>query len=140
MRRYVTVSVVSGIVFGILDGLIHANPWARPLYAVYEPIARTTINAPAGIVIDLIYGFVMAAVFIRLRPCLPGDGGLGKGVSYGLLMWFFRVVMQSASHWMMFTVPATTLLYGLCCGLAEMLVLGVLYGLVLAPAPRVNVS
>ena len=39
MRRYLTVSVVSGIVFGVLDGLIHANPWAQPLYAVYEPIA-----------------------------------------------------------------------------------------------------
>jgi hypothetical protein len=34
-------------------------------------------------------------------------------------------------EWKMFRIPAHTLLYSLVCGLIEMLVLGVLYGLAL---------
>jgi hypothetical protein len=31
MTRYVIMSLVSGILFGVLDGLINANPLARRL-------------------------------------------------------------------------------------------------------------
>ena len=64
MTRYLTVSLVSGILFGLLDGVINANPLAQQLYAVYTPLARTSINPVAGIGIDLVYGFVMAGVFL----------------------------------------------------------------------------
>jgi hypothetical protein len=47
MTGYIIVSIVSGIVFGILDGVIHANPLAQRLYEVYKPIAKTSIN-PLG--------------------------------------------------------------------------------------------
>ena len=40
MPKYAIVSVVSGILFGVLDGLINANPMAQRLYAVYKPIAK----------------------------------------------------------------------------------------------------
>ncbi len=33
MIRYIIVSIVSGILFGILDGVINANPLARRLPA-----------------------------------------------------------------------------------------------------------
>ena len=134
MIRYIIVGVVSGILFGILDGVIHANPLAQRLYEVYKPIARTSINPLAGIVIDLVYGFVMAGVFLLLYESLPGGTGLVKGVSFALLAWFFRVVMYAASQWVMFNVPVETLLYSLVSGLGEMLILGVLYGLTLKPA------
>ena len=133
MIRYVIVSVVSGILFGVLDGAINANPFAQKLYAVYKPIARTSVNPLAGIVIDLVYGFVMAGVFLLLYNSLPGEIGLVKGVSFATLAWFFRVVMYTASQWVMFNVPVETLLYSLVTGLGEMLVLGVLYGLTLKP-------
>jgi hypothetical protein len=129
--RYIIVSVVSGILFSILDGVINANPLAQRLYAVYKPIARTSLNSTAGIVIDLVYGFVMAGVFLLLYHSLPGATGLVKGVSFALLVWFFRVVMSAASQWVMFNVPAQALLYSLGAGLGEMLILGVLYGLTL---------
>jgi len=58
--RFVLISVISGLLFGIMDGWIHANPLARKLYAVYAPIARKSIHIPAGLLIDLLYGFVMA--------------------------------------------------------------------------------
>jgi hypothetical protein len=133
MIRYVVVSIGSGIVFGILDGVINANRLAQRLYEVYKPIARTSINPFAGIVIDLVYGFIMAGVFLLLYKSLPGETGLFKGVSFALLVWFFRVVMYTASQWVMFNVPAGALLYSLVTGLGEMLILGVLYGLTLEP-------
>lgn len=131
MIRYIIVSVVAGILFGFLDGVINANPLAQRLYAIYKPIARTSLNPAAGIVIDLVYGFVMAGVFLLLYHSLPGATGLIKGASFGLLMWFFRVVMSAASQWVMFNVPAQALLYSLGAGLGEMLILGALYGLTL---------
>ena len=134
MIRYIIVSVVSGILFGTLDGVINANPLAQRLYEVYKPIARTSINPLAGIMIDLVYGFVMAGVFLLLYKSLPGEAGLVKGVSFGFLVWFFRVVMYAASQWVMFNVPVEALLYSLVTGLGEMLILGVLYGLTLKPA------
>ncbi len=133
MIRYIIVSIAGGILFGILDAAINANPLAQRLYEVYKPIARTSVNPLAGIVIDLVYGFVMAGLFLLLYKSLPGETGLVKGVSFALLAWFFRVVMYTASQWMMFNVPFEALLYSLAAGLGEMLILGVLYGLTLRP-------
>jgi hypothetical protein len=134
MLRYVLVSLAGGMIFGAMDGVINANPLAQRLFMVYQPIARTSVNAPAGIVIDLVYGLVMAGIFLLLYPSLPGASGWIKGVSFAVLAWFFRVLMNAASDWMMFKVPAATLLYGLGTGLLEMLVIGILFGLTLRPA------
>lgn len=133
MATYIIISIISGILFGFMDGLINANSFAQQLYAVFKPIAKETINVPAGIVIDLVYGFAMAGIFLLLYDGLPGDVGVVKGISFALIAWFFRVVMSAASQWMMFKVPAKTLLYSLATGLAEMLILGLIYGLVLKP-------
>ena len=134
MNRYVTVSLISGVLFGLMDGLINANPWATHLFEVYKPIAKSSINMTAGIAIDLAYGFILAGVFLLLYAGLPGGSGLAKGISFALLVWFFRVVMAAASTWMMFNVPVQTLLYTVLTGLGEMLVLGLLYGLALRPS------
>jgi hypothetical protein len=134
MTRYVIVSLVSGILFGILDGLINANPLAQRLYAVYKPIAKTSLNPIAGIAIDILFGFVMAGLFLVLYNSLPGEAGLVKGISFAFMVWFLRVVMYVAAQWMMFDVPVAALLYTLVTGLGEMLILGILYGLALKPS------
>ena len=134
MIRYIIVSIAGGILFGVLDGVINANPLAQRLYQVYRPIAKPSIDPVAGILIDLVYGFVMAGVFLLLYTSLPGATGLVKGLSFALLVWFFRVVMSVASSWIMFNVPPGALLYSLVTGLAEMLILGILYGLTLRPS------
>ena len=134
MTSYLMISMISGILFGVLDAVINANPFAQRLYHVYTPIAKKSVNFVAGIAIDLLYGFVMAGLFLLLYDSLPGANGLLKGISYAIIAWFFRVVMYVASQWMMFTVPGKTLLYTLFTGLAEMVILGLLYGLVLKPA------
>jgi hypothetical protein len=127
------VSITSGILFGVLDGLINANPIATRLFEVYKPIAKTSFNFIAGMIIDLAYGFILAGLFLLLYPSLPGESGLAKGLSFALIAWFFRVVMSVASQWMMFEVPPKALIYSLLTGLGEMLVLGLLYGLTLQP-------
>ena len=133
MTNYVIVSVVSGILFGVLDALINANPMAQRLNEVYKPIAKTSINPVAGIAIDLVYGFVMAGMFLLLYQSLPGEAGIVKGISFAFMVWFFRVLMYVATQWMMFNVPVVTLIYMLISGLGEMLILGILYGLTLKP-------
>ena len=132
MIRYVIVSVFSGVLFGVLDGVINANPLAQRLYEVYKPIAKASLNVSTGLLIDLAYGFIMAGLFLLLYKSLPGRTGLFKGVSFGLIAWFFRVVMYTASQWMMFNVPGEALLYSISTGLVEMLILGALYGLTLS--------
>ena len=133
MVTYIIVSIISGILFGVMDGLINANPIAKKLYDVYKPIAKTSLNFVAGIIIDLAYGFILAGLFLLLYASLPGEAGIVKGLSFGLVVWFFRVVMSVASQWMMYKVPGKTLLYTLLAGLGEMLILGILYGLTLNP-------
>ncbi len=98
MASYIIVSIISGILFGIMDGVINANPLAQRLYQAYKPIARTSLKPLPGIMIDLAYGFVMAGVFLLLYKSLPGETGLVRGISYALLVWFFRVVMATASQ------------------------------------------
>ncbi len=63
MTRFIIVGAVSGILFGMLDGMINANPLAQRLFEVYKPIARTSINVPAGLIIDLTYGIALAFLF-----------------------------------------------------------------------------
>ena len=133
MVRYVLVSIGSGVLFGVMDGLLNANPLARNALQVFEPIARKSINVPAGLAIDLVYGFAMAGIFLLLARSLPGEPWQ-RGLVFGLIAWFFRVVMQAASQWMMFDVPPGALLYSLAGGLVEMLALGLLYGLTLRPS------
>lgn len=134
MITYIVVSIITGVLFGILDGLINVNPVAQSLYEVYKPLAKTSINFQAAIAIDLIYGFALAGIFLLLYRSLPGEMGIVKGISYAILVWFFRVMMYVASQWVMFNVPATTLLYTLVSGLGEMLMLGILFGLTLKPS------
>jgi hypothetical protein len=134
--RFITISIISGFLFGMMDGFVNANPLAMRLFQVFKPIAKESINIPAGVAIDLVYGFVMTGIFLILYKSLPGSSGLAKGTSYGLLVWFFRVVMYAVTNWMMFNVSSTTLSYMLVAGLGEMLVLGLFYGLTLKPAVK----
>jgi len=130
--RYIVVSLISGLLFGILDGFLNGNSLARSLLNVYQPIARTSINVGAGVFIDLAYGFVLAGMFMLLSRALPGSSSLTKGLSFAGGLWFVRVVMGSASTWIMFDIPARTIAYVIVTGMAEMLALGVLYGITLS--------
>lgn len=134
MATYLIVSLVAGILFAVLDGLINGNPAARRLLAVYQPIARTSLNLAAGILIDLAYGFILAGLFLLLYASLPGQAGWLKGLSYATIVWIFRGVMTAAAEWLMYKIPVRTLLYRLFTSLAELFMLGILFGFFLHPA------
>ncbi len=133
MVTYIVISIIGGILFGVMDGLKNANPLAVRLFEAYKPISRTSVNFIAGILIDLAYGFILAGLFLLMYASLPGESGFLKGISFALIVWFLRVVMSVLSQWMMFKIPVKTLLYDLGSGLGEMLVLGILYGIALRP-------
>jgi hypothetical protein len=133
MIRYLSVSIICGILFGVMNALINANPLGKKLNEAFQPIAKTSMNIAAGVIIDLAYGFALAIVFAVLYDGFPGSAGLVKGISFALMVWFFRVVMSTASSWMMYKVPGKTLLYNLSTGLVEMLVIGLICGAWLRP-------
>ena len=75
MIRYIIVSFVSGILFGTLDGVIHANPLALRLYEVYKPIARTSFNPLAGILIFFVLEKPHRFDGIDIAPFMVGEPG-----------------------------------------------------------------
>jgi hypothetical protein len=131
MIRFIIAAISTGLLFGIMDGLIHANPYAVKLMECYKPIAKKTINVPAGIVIDLLYGFAITGIYVVIMHALPTELGVIRGLTYGLGMWFFRVLMNVLTNWMMFNIPGKTLIYMFITGLIEMLTLGILNGLII---------
>ena len=133
MARFIIISLIGGILFAVLDGLINGNPLAQKLMECYKPIAKPSINIPAGIAIDIFYGFVMCGIFLIIYNSLPSDNPLIKGIMYGLIIWFFRVIMSVFTIYMTQQVPAKTLIYMLLTGLAEVLILGMFYGLTIKP-------
>ena len=131
MARFIITAILTGLLFGIMDGLLNGNPYAVKLMECYKPIAKHTINVPMGLLIDLFYGFVISGIYLILRPSLPTEIGIVKGLTYGLGMWFFRVLMGAVSNWMMFNVPVKTLVYVLFAGFMEMIILGIINGIML---------
>jgi hypothetical protein len=132
MIYFLLAGGLGGILFVILDGLIHANPLAVRLMAAYKPIARPSVNIIAGIAIDLAYGFILAALFLVLKPAIPATNGLVKGLLFGAGVWFLRTVMSALSQWVTFAVPFPTIACLVVSGLCEMLALGIVFGLILA--------
>lgn len=127
-------SLGAGVLFGVMDAALHANPLAQRLHADYAPIAKAEVNAVAGVAIDLVYGLVLVLVFRQIAPVLPGTGGVMAGLVFGLGVWFFRVVMSVATTWMTLRIRPALLVYQLSTGLAEMLVLGAFLGSVVEVA------
>ena len=133
MVRLLIVGAASGVLFAIMDMAVNANPLGRSLNEVYRPLARESVNVAAGVLIDLVYGIALAAIFLLLHASLPGEAGIVKGLSYAALLWLLRVVMYVATQWMTLKIPSSTLLYTLLTGAAEVCVLGVFYGWLLEP-------
>ena len=134
MLRVVVVGLAAGVALLITDAFLNANPLAQRLYAAYGPIARSGVNALAGSLLDLAYGLILAFLFVTLWPSLPGETGLVKGLSFGLMVWFLRVVMRVASEWVTTTVPPSAHVYTLVSGLIQILLVAVLIA-VLLPRP-----
>jgi len=134
MLRRVLVGLGAGALFLVLDGVLNANPLAQTLYTAYQPIARGSVNALAGSAVDLAYGVILAWLFVMLQPSLPGRTNLLKGVSFGLVVWFLRVVMRVAGEWIVTTVPVSAHAYTLASGLVQALLVAAFIGVLLPEA------
>ncbi len=121
MVRQIGVGLAAGASFLVLDGLLNGNPFAQEVYAAYRPIARSSVNAVAGSLVDVVYGLILVALFMTLRHCLPGRTNLVKGLSFGAMVWFLRVVMRVAGEWVISTVPVSAHVYSLVAGLVQTL-------------------
>jgi hypothetical protein len=129
MFRQLFVGLVAGFVFLVLDGVLNANPVAQRLYAAYQPIAKSSVNALAGSAIDLGYGVVLVFLFVTLRGSLPGQTTAMKALSFGLIVWFLRVCMRVAGEWVMTVVPARVHAYTLIAGLIQVLIVAYIIAL-----------
>ena len=76
MIKFILIGFGNGILFGLLDAVLNANPIAQKALEAYKPILKASVNAPAGILIDLFYGFALGFIFLILyRP--GGDHAAG---------------------------------------------------------------
>ena len=91
------------------------------------------MNLAPAIAVDLVYGFIIAGLYLLLYQALPGSTGLVKAVAFAVILWILRVVMGALGHWVMFDVPASSHVYDMAAGLIEMLVISVACALMLGP-------
>lgn len=133
MVNYFFAGVASGALFGVLDRIIKQNPVAERLYQrVKYPVAGPR-RYPDAIFVDLVYGAVMVAAFLLVYNRLPGDSTLAKGISFGLVIWFFRIGLNAVFLGYRFRLNHRLLLYLLVTGLGEYLAQGLLIGLLVQP-------
>jgi hypothetical protein len=127
VKRLVLAGVVAAVLFLVLDMVFGmAGGW------IVAQISGQPIGQPAGIeakvglglLFELINGFILAAIYAVIHPCLPGRGWV-KGLSYGFLVWALRVVMWAFSTYMMTELSPLLIVVTVVTGLIEVLVLGV---------------
>ena len=130
--RLVIGGLVASVLFlvldaalGMLGGLIGARLFGLPA-AQPGGIESKMI---AGLVFELINGFVLAVVYAIVHSCLPGAGWI-KGLSFGVLVWMLRVVMWAFSTYMMTGMSPVTISITVVTGLVEMLIIGVAMALI----------
>ena len=134
MPTYLLVGLAGGVIFLMLDAIVNGNPLAQRLSSPYRPIARTRLMIIPALAIDILYGLAMAGLFLLLRGSFPG-GWVGAAISFGLLAWFFRVLMNALGQWVMFDIPVATHLYAISAGLLEMLALGFFFSIAFKSFP-----
>ena len=130
--RLVVSGIVASVLFLVLDaGLGMAGGWIGQRFfglPFTQPEAMED-KMKAGLVFELVNGFILAAVYAVIHSCLPGAGWV-KGVNYGLIVWALRVVMWAFSTYLMTDMPPTTISITVVTGLIEVLVIGVAIALV----------
>lgn len=131
--RILWVGLIVGVAFVLLDFAFNANPLAAKALAFYEPIARGQFLMSLGIAADMISGLVLVFFFALLFPALPSSSGILKGLVFGLIVAYLRVVMNTVASYAMFSMPTGAFFYVLVSGILEMTVLGFLAGLLYRP-------
>ena len=133
-KSFVLCSMVTGILFIFFDMLIGIG--TSRVFAPYSELAiwKTPPNVVAGVVFDLINGFILTAVYMTIYNGLPGLGWQ-KGLNYGLIVGLFRVVMTSFSSIVMYNIPVILVGTGLITGYVEIVLLCVILAVMYEKLP-----
>ena len=122
-KRFVIAGFVASIlfllldaIFGMLSGIIGQQVFGIP--ASQPDSAKMT----AGVLFELVNGFILALIYAVIYTALPGKGWL-KGISYALIVWGLRVVMWAFSTYMMTNMSPVLISITVVTGLIEMLVI-----------------
>jgi hypothetical protein len=123
--RLVFAGIAASILFLILDaalGMLGGWIGARLFGLPSTQPEGIESKMAAGLVFELVNGFLLAAIYALFYRCLPGAGWV-KGLSYGLLVWGLRVVMWAFSTYMMTDMSPVAISITVGTGLVEMLVI-----------------
>lgn len=129
IKRLLVASLVIGILFIIFDMLTAVS--TNPIFSSYSglPIWKTPPNILAGLIFDLINGFILVAVYTIIYNGIPGLGW-EKGLSYGMIVGLFRVVMVSFSTIVMYNIPLAMVITNLITGYIEVILLCIILAVI----------
>ena len=123
-KKILVCGIITGVLFSVFDMLIAMS--TSPMFSPYSdlPIWKTP-NILAGLIFDLINGFILAVVYTIVYNGIPGFGWK-KGLNYGILVGLFRVLMSSFSTIVMYNIPLTLVITSLITGYVEIIILCVI--------------
>ena len=121
--------IVTSVLFILFDMLIAIS--TSPVYSPYSELAiwKTPPNISAGLIFDLINGFILVAVYTVIYNGIPGEGWQ-KGLNYGIIVGLFRVVMTSFSTIVMYNIPLILVITSLITGYIEIVILCVILAVI----------
>jgi len=128
-KKILLCSITTGVLFVIFDMVIAMS--TSPVYSPYSDLTIWKIppNILAGLIFDLINGFILVAVYMIIYKGIPGFGWK-KGLNYGIIVGLFRVVMMSFSTIVVYNVPLILVITGLITGYIEIVLLCVILAII----------
>jgi len=124
-KKTLACGIITGVLFSVFDMLIAMS--TSPMFSPYSdlPIWKTPPNILAGVIFDLINGFILAGIYTIIYNGIPGFGWR-KGLNYGVFVGLFRVLMSSFSTIVMYNIPLTLVVTSLITGYIEITILCVI--------------
>jgi len=128
-KKILLCGVITSVLFLIFDMLIGIS--TSPIFSPYSdlPIWKIPPNILAGLVFDLINGFILVLVYGTIYKGIPGFGWK-KGLNYGVIVGLFRVVMMSFSMIVMYNVPLILVFTSLITGFIEIVLLCIILAVI----------
>lgn len=128
-KKILICGIITGTLFIIFDMFIAIL--TSPIFSPYSdlPIWKTPPNILAGLIFDLINGFILVAVYMTIYEGIPGFGWR-KGLNYGIIVGLFRVVMMSFSTIVMYNVPSILVITSLVTGYTEIVILCIILAVI----------
>ena len=123
--KLIICSVIIGLFFILLDMILAIAFFPINFAYIDLPIWKSPPNIIAGIIFDIINGFIIVFVYNLVKESIPYEFWK-KGTIYGIIMGLFRVVMMAFTTIVIYNVPIVLVVANLIGGFIEIIVLGIL--------------